>query len=284
MLTNINQNQEDSNRLSLQIATGERMTAPKDDPLAWSRAMDLKQGLRELGSFQKNTDFAVGWNEATYSALTQLDDMVGQAKQVGISAQSAQSNDEKAAQISTLEQLIEETLSTANSQYDNNYVFSGKSLSTAPFDSTTYGYVGDTEDFKVRVGKNNLETINLHGQSVFLADSTDPDSNILKQMEALMTAIQNGDTTEIQNQTAALEDAQERINGKTSLVGARMSSLETRQSSLEDLELKSETDLSDIQDADIVEAATMLTQKQILLEAAFQATSMVSNLNLMDYL
>ena len=283
-LTNITKNQADMSKLTDMLSTGDRMSAPKDDPLAWAQAMDLKQGLREISTFQSNVEFATGWNEATYSALTQLDDVLTQVTSVGISAQSSQSTDEVSAQISTLEELIEQALGIANTQYDDSYVFSGTSLSTAAFDETTYGYLGNTKDFQVRIGANNLDTINLNGESVFFEDATDPTTNILNQITALKTAIENGDTEEIKNQTAALQDAQERVNGKSSLVGARLSSLESRLSALEDLEVDAQTDLSNIADADVVEVATMLEQKVILLEAALTATSKIASLNLTDYL
>jgi len=86
MTLNLNAKTEDAARLANMIATGKRISKPQEDPRAWSQAMDLRQGLRELETFQKNLDFAVAWNETTVNTLNSFSDLLDEAIQTGISA------------------------------------------------------------------------------------------------------------------------------------------------------------------------------------------------------
>lgn len=284
MMLNLNRKQEDTSRLSLMVGSGKRMSKPQEDPMAWSQAMDMKQGLREITAFNKNVDFAVGWNQTATSALNQLSDLLIKAREIGLSTTIADTADERAAQIESVGMIADQALGLANTQYNDLYIFSGKAVNTAPFSAGNLNYQGDTGAFEVRVGKGNRETINLDGESVFITDPTDPATNILKRLEALKSALQAGDMTEVQNQTAALETAQEHIGAKNSVVGARLSNMENQKSYLATLELDNKTQLSEVEDTDMVETITQLQQKRTVLEAALQVTAMIDDLNLARFL
>ena len=131
MILNLNRKTEDADRLASMIASGKRISKPQEDPRAWSQAMDLKQGLRELDTFQKNVDFAMSWNETTVNALTTFSDFLDQAIQVGRSA--INNSEDRAIQIDTIDLISQQALDLANTQYQDLYIFSGSSLSTAPF-------------------------------------------------------------------------------------------------------------------------------------------------------
>jgi flagellar hook-associated protein 3 FlgL len=281
MMLNLNRLSTDSDRLSNMVASGKRLTTPQEDPLTWSQAMDVKQGLRELGTLQKNVDFATGWNQSTTNALNQFSDLLTKARETGLAANSTDSAEKRAAQVSTLDQISKQALALANTQYQDMYIFSGRSVSTAPFTEGDLDYQGDTENFEVRVGKNNRLKINMDGQEAFI---TDDGSNILKELAALKTALESGDLTEVQNQTGALERAQEHIGAKNSVVGSRLSSLDDRSSSLSSLEIDNKTQLSGLEDTNMAEAITELQQKQTTLQAALQVTTMLDDLSLVNFL
>jgi flagellar hook-associated protein 3 FlgL len=283
MILNLNRKTEDADRLSNMIASGKRISTPQEDPQAWSQAMDLKQGLREIGAFQKNVDFAITWNQATVNALNSFSDLLDQAIKTGTDA--INNSEDRASQIQTIDQISRQALDLANTQYQGLYIFSGCSLSTAPFDATTLDYQGDTNDFDVRVGKNNLQAININGQSAFIQDPSDPDgSNILKRLAALKDALQSGDVTEVQNQTTALQSAQEYVRAQNSLAGLRLSYLDGQKSSLTTLNLNNTNQLSALENTNSAEAITQMQQNQTALQAAYQVTGMLKDLSLVNYL
>jgi flagellar hook-associated protein 3 FlgL len=283
MILELNRKAEDGDRLATMIASGKRISKPQEDPLAWSQAMDLKQGLRELGTFQKNMDFAIGWTQTTVNALNSFSDFLEQAIQVGNDA--INNSEDRATQINTIDLISQQALDLANTQYQDLYVFSGGSVSTAPFDETTLDYQGDTQDFEVRAGKNNRQAINLDGQTTFIQDASNPDgSNILKRLAALKAALESGDMTEVRNQTDALESAQEHVRAQNSVAASRLSYFDDQLSSLKTLKLNDTNQLSALQDTDTTEAIIQMQQNQTALQAALQVTAMLDDLSLVKFL
>jgi len=284
MTLNLNAKTEDAARLANMIATGKRISKPQEDPRAWSQAMDLRQGLRELETFQKNLDFAVAWNETTVNTLNSFSDLLDEAIQTGISA--INNSEDRATQIRTIEQISQQALDLANTQYDGRYIFSGTKFSTAPFSeyppgSGMYPYDGNPNAFEIRTGRNTSQRINLDGQEVFI---TDAGSNILETLSALKTALEDEDMTEVQNQTMALQTAREHIRAENSLAGLRMSYFDGQKSALEALKTNSKDRLAELEDADTAEAIILMQQNQTALQAALQATAMLDDLNLAKFL
>jgi flagellar hook-associated protein 3 FlgL len=283
MLLNLNRKAEDTDRLTNIIATGKRISKPQEDPRAWSQTMNLKQGLRELDAFQKNVGFAIAWNQTTVNALKGFSDLLDQAIQVGTEA--INNSEDRETQIKTIDLISQQALDFANTQYQGLYVFSGRSLSTAPFDATTLDYQGDTQDFEVRAGKNNRQAINIDGQSAFIQDASDPEgSNILKRLAALKEALQSEDMTEVQNQTSALESARDHITVKNSLAASRLCYFDDQASSLKTLKLNDTNQLSEVEDANTAEAIIQMKQNQTALQAALQVTAMLDDLSLVKFL
>lgn len=281
---NINKHQEDISYLSNAMSSGKRLQSPHDDPAAWSQAMDIKQGIKELTAFGKNMDFVMGWSQSTNSALGQFEDLLTRAKQTAMKAVSQSTTTEQDADYQTVKQITDTALSLANSQHGNSYIFSGRSTSTPSFESGTFDYQGDTDPFEVRIGKNAHETVNLDGQTVFFTDPTDPNSNILKTLDDLATAIQAGDISTIQNQIGALDDAFDHIASMQATVGARMADLQQRQDILESVKIDNQDLLSNTEDSNIAEVITNLQQKQTALQATLQSTAFLKNLNLTNFL
>jgi len=283
MLLNLNRKAEDGDRLATMIASGKRISKPQEDPLAWAQAMNLKQGLRELGTFQKNVDFALEWSQTTVNALNSFSDLLDQAIKVGTEA--VNDSDNRTPQIETMDLISQQAVALANTKYMDLYVFSGSKVSTAPFDETTLDYNGDALDFEVRAGKNNTQAINIDGQSTFIQDAADPDgSNILKRLANLKGALELGNMTEVQTQTDALKSAQEHIRAQNAVAASHQSYFNNQASSLKTLKLNNTNQLSGLEDADTAEAIILMQQNQTALQAALQVTAMLSDLSLVDFL
>lgn len=291
-LTNsINQKSEDLSRLTVMAGSTSRLLKQADDPLAWSQAMDFRQAIRQLESYQKNVDFALGWNQTTESALNQIGDLVVRAKNLGIQAISAQSSEKRQAQSEALNQIVQEAATLAGSQYADRYIFSGQSFNTAPYTLTkdpgtgevltVSTYQGDPESLEVRVGNGELQTVNQKGPEVF---GEDGDDNLLQQLLNLKNAVRDGDTNAVQQAIAAVDTSYQNLLAQTSIVGVRQQALDDKTQIFESIQLQEESQLSDVADADMAELITQLQQKQTLFEAVLRITSMVTNLNLTKYL
>ncbi len=292
-LLTLNDQQEQINQLSQEISSGVKLTSPSDDPSAWSQAMNVQQSLREYNSFLGGINFATGWDQATESALSQLSDLVSQAKQIAISASSANSTSQNAALASQLDGILQQAVTLANSQYGDQYIFGGTSTTTAPFsidDSTgTVNYSGDSNSIKVKTSSSDASSggstvVNLTGDQVFSYSSGGSTLNVLQEIWGLKQAIQNGDSATISSKLTTLDDAFNHINNESTTIGSMLSELTTQQSAINAFQTNEQSTLSNLQDTDVASATIKLQQAQTAFQAALQVTSMLGNLNLATYL
>lgn len=303
MVRRIGGKQEDIARLSDQLASGRRLERPSDDAEAWAQASGLTESLRQLDAYRDNIEFATGWNDQTDAALTQLNDLLTRARDLGLQAtDTIQTMESSGMEVPELNQLIDETLQLANQEYKGRYLFGGDSgtasgTATEPFsvERDAQGNVTSVSGFSsydasspwqttVKVGRNTTQTVNLDGRSVFLSDRESSDDSILHHLVALRDAIQAADYDGVQTQMDVLKADQERVWSQSAVVGSRLNGLERRQDLLNSLAIDQHGRLSELEDADLAQTATNLQLKETALEAAYQTASMLKSLNLQDYL
>jgi flagellar hook-associated protein 3 FlgL len=294
-LLTLNNQQEQITQLSQEISSGLKLNSASDDPSAWAQAMNVKQGLREYTSCLSGISFATGWGDATESALNQLSDLVSQAKQLAISASSSTSTSASTADATQVDSILQEALNLANSQYGDQYIFSGTSTTTAPYsiDETTgdVTYSGDTNPISVKTGTSTAAdggttVVNLTGDQVFSYTSPSDGStqNVLNEIWELGNAITTGDTSTVSASITTLGDAFDHINNELTTAGCTLSNLTAQQSAIETFQTSDDSTLSDLQDADVAAATTQLSTAQTAFEAALKVTASLTSLNLAAYL
>ncbi len=273
-------------KVTTMASTGKRMTQPADDPFAWSQAMDLKQSLREFEALERNIDHGVQWNQATDNALGSFSDLLTRAKEAGMRFSSAGTSDAREGLINEIQQLTEEAYNLANSQFGDQYIFSGRNTSVQPFQvGDPTGYAGDdSADVEIRSGSGQRQAINLGGSTVFFTDAADPNTSVFKTLTDLKAAMQAGDTDQVQAQLGTLDTAFQHISARQTKVGARLNQLEEKLATLTNLKTDRTTVLADTEEADMVEVLTQLQQKRTALEAALRVSTYADGLNLVKYL
>lgn len=284
-LLTLNNQQEQITQLSQQISSGNQMSAPSDNPYSWAQAMNVQQGLQQYTSLQSNLSFATGWEQATSSALSQLSNLVSQAKQVAISASDQSGTNSSSSYVTEVNGILQQALSLANTQYNGQYIFAGTATGTSPYSADSLTYSGDSGSINVRTSLNNgssgnTSAINLTGSDVFSYQSGGSTLNVLSEIQGLGQAIQSGDTSTISNSITTLTDAFNNVNNQSEIEGARLSELTTQQSALTVFQTNDQGVLSNLKDTDMASATTKLQQVQTAYQAALQVTSLVSSLNL----
>ncbi len=288
----INQRKEDIANLTNSISSQKKMATPSDDPISWARAMDFKHGLGEYDSILGNMDFATGWDQATDSALGNVGELVSQARQCAISANSASGPEQRDALVSQLDGIIKNMISAANTQYGDQYVFAGSKYSATPYsidDATgTVTYAGDDEAVKVRTSREPVATgaftVNLTGNQAFTFTSGASTLNVINEVWKLKDAIRTGNSTNITTQLGTLIQASDAISKQSSIIGSRLSSVEQQKSAITLIKTNTQSNLSDVDDVDLPDAITKLQQHTAAFEAALKVTGLTANLNLASYL
>ncbi|MGA2936077.1 MAG: flagellin [Syntrophobacteraceae bacterium] len=288
-LLTLNDQQEQINQLSQQISSGVKLSSPSDDPFGWAQVMNVNQGLQEYNSILSGINFGTGWAQATGSALSQLSNLVSQAQQIAISAGSATGTAQSATLASEVNGILQQAVNLANSQYGDQYIFGGTSTTSAPYSMDDLTGSGDSNPIQVKTGTSDATAggstvVNLTGNDVFSFTSGGNTLNVLQVIAGLGQALQTGDSATVSSDITTLNDAYNHINNEAAINGATLSDLSTQKSAINVMQTNAQSTLSNLDDTNIAEATTKLSQAQTAFQAALQVTGMLDNLNLASYL
>lgn len=155
-----------------QLATGQRVNSPSDDPVAAARIANLDNALARIDQYQSNSGFArnqLGIEEEALnegiSGLQRVRDLVLQANNASTSAADRSII---AAEIGQLRDALVAIGNTTGT--DGRYLFGGYSESTTPFTKAANGsvtYNGDQGQRTLQISDSRFVAINDSGADVF---------------------------------------------------------------------------------------------------------------------
>lgn len=164
------------NKLTKQLASGSKITNITDDPIAAVNILNTNRQLGQIDTFAQNVEIA-------QKELSALDDLMDLAngylsnawdKAVQANNQTYSETSLKALKVE-IDELTKTMVDLANTEYDNNYIFSGANTKTTPYtidengDITYHGTPHDNPDYirQTEVADGVFEVINTTGDKVF---------------------------------------------------------------------------------------------------------------------
>ncbi len=108
--------------------------------------------------------------------------------------------------------------------------------------------------------------------------------NLFETMGNLIAFLETNNQNGIQRALENLNQSQQQILNGAADVGGRENRVIVAESLVDTLELNEKHRLSTVEDADVAELMTQLTQQQIIYESVLRSTSMIMNMNLMKYI
>jgi len=161
----------DQNRL----ATGNRLNAPSEDPVAAFRAMQTSELLEGQDQLLKNISHADSILSATDSAIGEVNSQLTDAHNIALSMiNGTTSSEERQSEAQLVLGIINQLVSVGNRKYQDIQLFGGQRTQTTPF-TQDYGvavYRGDTGSLTAHVDVNQDSAINLTGAELFGALSS----------------------------------------------------------------------------------------------------------------
>ena len=123
--------------LEEKLATEKQVNRPSDDPVGMGKILDYRSTQAGITKYQTNVDSCTSWLNMTESKLSSMQDLVVNAKEIAI-AQATGTCDASTRQTAaaSLQPVIDELLSLANSKLGDRYLFSGSRMDVDPFSST----------------------------------------------------------------------------------------------------------------------------------------------------
>lgn len=312
-LAGMRDNQNAIARLNQQIASGKALLAPKDDPLATERILDLSNRVAARVQFNANQDMAEIALKYETTVVEEMNQALTEAR--GLLAGITGSQDTELLQIHAqqLSGVFNHIVGLANTKNPSgDYIFSGYNTSTQPYTNagggvaTTYAgtaYPGGIRNIEIEVGRQVQVTDNIYSVFMFadatLADTADPtadptnpsyvagtEHDLLRNIGHAVANLGSGTLTasDIDGYVALIDEAVRRL----SLVEHRISGalgeiIDTRETTK--AQMVQETNaLSDLQQVDKAAAILELQTRQTALEAAGSAYARTSGLTLFTYL
>jgi len=288
MNQSLQKNQERITYVTQQMANGNRIQLPSDDPVDSVRLSRLKREESAITQYRDNIAAVkqrMSKNEGYLQNM--VNDMNSGRDLMVWAADGANTPDDLNSMVTSLSSLRDSLLYTANSlDQEGRYLFSGTATATAPiaYDAakplgTRYSFAGNTNDQSVVVGNGITQTANqnVKGMEKLL--------NSLDQTIAALSApgVDANNPTVRATVGAGLDSfdtAMDLLAGKVAVLGGQQNILSTIDANHENVSLSNQMAINDIGQLDVGAAAIELTGYSTALQATYKAYSKIGTLSL----
>ncbi|HVN13046.1 MAG TPA: flagellar hook-associated protein FlgL [Kineosporiaceae bacterium] len=280
MLQGIETSYDGFETLSSQIASGQAITKPSDNPAGTVQVMSYNAELTRLGQYQSNANDGMAWLGTADSVLSSVTTQLQRVQQ--LAEQGANGTTDatgRAAIANEIDSIKSSLLASANTSYLGRPIFGGTTGGTTAFD-TNGNYVGDSGAVNRTLAPGTSVQVNLVGTDVF---GTGP-ANVFAVLTQLSADLRSGsasagttDLTAVQQAMSQVQTAQATVGSRTNEVQQLLSQAQARQTTVTEAK-------SSVADLDLAKAETELSTQQLTYEAALQATSHVLSLSLVQFL
>ena len=288
-LDNLNQISQNMITAQRQITTGLKVTQVSDAPDSISLLLEAHAGLattqQTLSNLNRVTVEVNAGESALENAVTLFDQAQTDAAQGATSTQTAAGNATLAQQVNT---LIQQFVGLADTTVENRYIFAGDQDQQAPYTYTagqtppvsTYG--GSSSTRQAADANGNTFPVALTAQQIF--DSTDPTTNVLTTLQNLSTALASNDTATIQSVLNGMPKVAQYLNTELSFYGNTQDRLAAATTDAQNLQVQQQTQVANLQNADMTQSILELTQAQTQQQAALQSEAQIPRQSLFNFL
>ena len=274
-----------------QIATGRRINRPSDDPAAAGELLKLESRYMRLDQYSRNIRNGLSHLKMTETGLGRIKDIIIRARSLAVKgANGALDKQDRKAIAGQIEQILQELLSTANQKFGNRYLFGGTETRKPPYqavDGSNERLSGIIPNFAEPL--TVIELLAEEGERVKISFAAS-DVFDLGDGETLFTilfelrdALDDNSETFTGAAITKLDDALEKLNAVSAMLGARVNSIESMLGRITDQQINLNDRINDLGAVDIVEAITRLSENQVSYEMALRMSAKVIQPSLVNF-
>jgi flagellar hook-associated protein 3 FlgL len=269
-----------------EVSSGQRISEPSDDPSGVNTALNLQEELGSLTQYGSNASQALTDAQASSTGLTSLkavSDRAGELATLGTGALGATAMQSYGTETN---QLIEEAVQTANTQFNGSYIYGGTATSAPPFtvtrDSsgniTGVTYAGNLSQAGIPLSKSTSVT-----------PSTDGTTNsgmaaFINNLVTLRDSLNSGDSAAVSSVEPGLTNGENVLVSAIATNGGVQTRIQAAQTENTSQATNLQTDLSSDVDADLPTTITQLDQAQTAYQAALQSAVSTMQLSILNYI
>jgi flagellar hook-associated protein 3 FlgL len=288
MNASLQKNQGRITELTQQMANGNRIQVPSDDPVDSVRISRLKREEAAIEQYRDNIAAVKQRMSKNEGYLSNMINDMGSGRDLLVwASDGSNAPDDLNAMVTSLTALRDSLLYTSNTiDQEGRYMFSGTATATAPLAynasaplGSRYSYAGNSNDQTVVVGNGITQVANqnLKGLEKLL--------NKLDQSIATLSApgVSPNDPAVRTVLTGALDgfdDAMNLLSGKVAVLGGQQNILKTIDANHENVSLSNQMAITEIGQLDMGAAAIELSGYSTALQASYKAYSKIGNLSL----
>jgi flagellar hook-associated protein 3 FlgL len=288
MNASLQKNQGRITELTQQMANGNRIQVPSDDPVDSVRISRLKREEAAIEQYRDNIAAVKQRMSKNEGYLSNMINDMGSGRDLLVwASDGSNAPDDLNAMVTSLTALRDSLLYTSNTiDQEGRYLFSGTATATAPlaFNASApagsrYSYAGNLNEQTVVVGNGITQVANqnLNGLEKLL--------NQLDQTIATLSApgVSSNDPavrTVLKNNLDGFDDAMNLLSGKVAVLGGQQNILKTIDANHENVSLSNQMAITEIGQLDVGAAAIELNGYSTALQASYKAYSKIGNLSL----
>ncbi|MDX9844755.1 MAG: flagellar hook-associated protein FlgL [Aquabacterium sp.] len=299
-ISNLQQRQQDLSTAQMQLTSGKRVNAASDDPTAAARAERALASIARTDADQRAVDASKNAMAIAESVLGDAVELMQSARETIVAAgNGAYSSSDRQALAAKLTEIRKQLLSVANRpDGGGGYVFGGQGATQVPFIESS-ATVPSTVVFQGQPGQieaASTEKVNLtlDGQRIWMfGREQDGTLSPVNVFDALATAVERLNDpsitgtdaqTTVNNGLGDLDKILGNVQSARSEVGEMLNRMDGIESRLADSKLAAQTEKSNAEDLDMVDAISQFQNKQTGYEAALQSYASIQKMSLFQYI
>ncbi len=287
--------------LEQQLATGNLVNQPSDNPTATSSLMQLNSSLARAKQYATNAADGLGWLSLANSTVNSVMSNLQQARQLVLSISGSALSGQQAAITGIgdqLDSIRNQVINLANTQYGGQAIFAGTKQVNVAYDNsstaTSGTFLGGGSAQTRSVAPGVKVPVSVTGDKVFGADPTgllSPLSNAAGSPPAggvlatLVADVQGGnlqkaETTDLSSLDAAIQT----VSNAAANLGAQYQQMQGFATQATNTQTALQGQISAIDGVNIAQASTQLTQAQQTFQSGLWATAQIESHSLVQYL
>ncbi len=291
-LANLNAQQRRLFDLQQQLATGQRVNVPSDDPLASRRAVEGRAEIAKSNQYLDNIAMAGLHMHETETSLMTLVDLLQRANELTLQASNHVNAELQLGQIAQeINQLLEGIFSESNVMSNGRYVFGGNRTTTPPFeatrdangDITQVSFVGNGEAIEMEINDGIRIKVNESGNVIF-GQIGGAAVDIFQALIDARDNMRNDQRPELQTRLEEINGSISQILVAIARTGATQNRLDRTDENLRANILQVTQVVSDSVEADFAEVTLNLNLQLNAYQAALNAGARIIQPSLMDFL
>ncbi len=276
---------EELTQAQYQVSSGRRLSRLSEDPLGAAATLSEHAAIDRLDAYKGASDAAAYRLGLADSVMSDIVSQLSAAQTTALSARgSDRPQSQRDAAANELLAIRDALLGDINTQFQGTYLFSGSNVRVAPYAVTGGGisaYQGDTDASAIAIGSSRTVASTFDGSQILQGGDS---AHVLDSLTQLAAAISSGDQAAIDSGVQALQRAFDRATTAQARVGNDLKLVDDTRELIATTRVSSVARLSAIEDVDLAQAASRLSQAETAYRAALAAVSTIGRVSLLDYM